>query len=161
MRILNDRLDLSPEYIWVAFPVSLFPNVLADSYCMEISTLHVCKEHQHCCLFYKETLFLEQKPQQQNEEMKCFLQVEKMVAADWKRLGRHLGLEGYILEEIDADKKNVREKCACVLDKWKKLYGANIETLKEKLLEMGRRDVVNEIEGKGGSYSYTILNELI
>ena len=74
-----------------------------------------------------------------------------MVAADWQKLGRHLGLENYTIAEIDADYKKVREKCAAVFDKWRKRYGFNLAALRETLLAIGRKDVIDSIPALKGT----------
>lgn len=82
------------------------------------------------------------------------LKVEQMVAAEWARLGRHLGLEDYILDEIDANCKHVADKCSSVLRKWLKSSGCNMEELRKALLDIGRRDVVNTIDQLEGYVSF-------
>eukprot|EP00112_Aurelia_sp_Birch-Aquarium-sp1_P017311 Seg3998.1 transcript_id=Seg3998.1/GoldUCD/mRNA.D3Y31 product="FAS-associated death domain protein" protein_id=Seg3998.1/GoldUCD/D3Y31 len=76
------------------------------------------------------------------------LLVEEMVAADWRRLGRHLSLADHVIDQIDADKRNVKEKCAAMLKEYMKSEGsnANVANLKKALDKMPRRDVVCEIQ---------------
>ena len=76
-----------------------------------------------------------------------------MVAAEWRRLGRFLSLDEHVIDQIDADKRVVKEKCAAILREWMRNEGinANVANLKKALHKMPRRDVVCEIEKLEGS----------
>ena len=89
--------------------------------------------------------FLDQIPEKPNEDMKVLLEIENRVAAEWKILARHLGLDGDLINQIDADNNIVREKCASALNKWKRKVGFDLVALKKALLAIGRKDVVDEI----------------
>jgi len=87
----------------------------------------------------------DQIPEKPNEDMKVLLEIENRVAAEWKILARHLGLDGDLINQIDADNNIVREKCASALNKWKRKVGFDLVALKKALLAIGRKDVVDEI----------------
>ena len=71
-----------------------------------------------------------------------------MVAAEWRRLGRFFGLDEHVIDQIDADKRMVKERCAAMLREWMRKEGtnANVANLKKALDKMPRREVVHEIE---------------
>ena len=73
------------------------------------------------------------------------------MAPYWRQLGRHLGLETYILDEIEHDHRRARDQCAGVLEKWKKVNGVDMEALKKVLLDMHRRDILEKISRIEGS----------
>ena len=101
--------------------------------------------HFRVFIIWRNSIPLDQRPQRQSIEKSCFLLIEGKVAAGWRTLGRHLELDADTLSEIDSDYKSAKDKCAAVLEKWKKMEGVDMGILKKELDDMGRRDVVEEI----------------
>lgn len=90
--------------------------------------------------------FIELPPSQVDLQQRMLLKVEKMVADEWSRFGRFLGLEDRAIEKIDREKVTVEEKCMRVIQAWKRKNGTNITMLKSALREMDRHDILAKIE---------------
>ena len=68
------------------------------------------------------------------------------VGADWRNLGTVLGLESALLNNIEADHSECRERARKVLEKWKQKNGngATVEILINALNEIDRKDVAEK-----------------
>ena len=71
------------------------------------------------------------------------------VGANWRDLGTVLELEPAILDNIDTDFKECREKAWAVLRKWTQKNGkeATVGILINALEKIGRKDVVDKLRG--------------
>ena len=81
------------------------------------------------------------------ENLKCSIDSE--VGRDWRHLGKALGLESWLLNNIDTDFKESPEKAREVLQKWRQKKGkeATMGILINALDKIERRDVVDKLRG--------------
>ncbi len=84
------------------------------------------------------------------------LLISNKIAADWRRLGRYLDVDDDVIDQIDADHRKAFDKSYEVLREWIKNEGdeATVENLKNCLERMGRKDIVNAIDGKSMSFCF-------
>ena len=75
----------------------------------------------------------------------CSISVE--VGADWRCLGAVLGLESALMNDIEADRSECRERAWKVLQKWegKNGNGATLGMLLNAFHVIGRKDVVQKL----------------
>ena len=71
------------------------------------------------------------------------------VGTDWRDLGTVLRLESALMDNIEADLSECRERAWKVLQKWKQKNGnrATVEILINALNEIDRKDVVEKLLG--------------
>ena len=77
----------------------------------------------------------------------CSISVE--VGADWRCLGAVLGLESALMNNIEIDHSECRERAWKVLEKWKETNanGATVGILINALIEIKRKDAVQKLLG--------------
>ena len=77
----------------------------------------------------------------------CSISVE--VGADWRCLGAVLGLESALMNNIEIDHSECRERAWKVLEKWKEMNanGATVGILINALIEIKRKDAVQKLLG--------------
>ena len=71
------------------------------------------------------------------------------VGAYWRDLGTRLGLESAVMDNIETDIKECRERAWKVLRKWKQKRGkgATVKILIDALKNIERKDVVEKLFG--------------
>ncbi|XP_047131504.1 uncharacterized protein LOC105848505 isoform X2 [Hydra vulgaris] len=86
-------------------------------------------------------------------------EISYKIGSDWSHFGRHLGLSDSDLDNIDSDYRKCNDKADNVLKKWKQINGhLSWEHVKKNLEDLGRRDIVVEIERKFGDYLSSLKN---
>ena len=76
-------------------------------------------------------------------------EISEDLGRDWKRLGRQLEISGSILDNIEVEHRQVKEKSFKMMSRWKKRSGnyATGQALANALVAIGRRDVAETLEG--------------
>lgn len=77
------------------------------------------------------------------------------ISTDWKHLGRKLELSPGLLDGIDHDFRQVKEKTLQMLSRWKERKGddATGQILADALVNIHRRDVAEDLQGNSGILS--------
>ena len=81
--------------------------------------------------------------------------VAENVGRKWRQLGRKLRVTDVALDDIDQRRDSLYEKCMSMLTDWQQKQGhdATREILKQALLDIGMKNIVDTFFTDGADYS--------